>query len=160
MIYQMILKKRQILQTLRWFYRHGLGQILMALSALIYEPYLILYTNQIFYQEFYLFHISSHAFIPLLTCSLLQCCLELTFLWVSVTACNSTPWAKRTANLYSVAGHVWLWRSGSDVPAVCPVSFDCMFRVSACAPKPSHAVEEHRDVPSGVSDPDRMMDHA
>ena len=86
----MILKKRQILQTLRWFYRHGLGQILMALSALMYEPYLILYTNQIFFQEFYLFHISSHAFIPLLTCSLLQCCLELTVLWVSVTACNST----------------------------------------------------------------------
>ena len=49
-----------------------------------------LYTNQIFYQEFYLFHISSHAFIPLLTCSLLQCCLELAVLWVSVTACNST----------------------------------------------------------------------
>ena len=44
-----------------------------------------------FYQEFYLSHISSHAFIPLLICSLLQCCIELTVLWVSarVTACNS-----------------------------------------------------------------------
>ena len=38
-----------------------------------------------FYQEFYLFHISSHVFIPLLTCSL-RCCLELTILRVSVTA--------------------------------------------------------------------------
>ena len=85
MIYPMILKKRQILQTLRGSYIHGQGQILMTLSALMYEPHVILYTNQIFYQEFYLFHISSHAFILLLTCSL-QCCLELTVLWVPMTA--------------------------------------------------------------------------
>ena len=47
MIYPMILKKRQILQTLRGFYIHGQGQILMTLSALTYEPHLILYTHQI-----------------------------------------------------------------------------------------------------------------
>ena len=129
MIYPMILKKRQILQTLRGFYIHGQGQILMTLSALMYEPHLILYTNQIFYQEFYLFHISSHAFIPLLTCSL-QCCLELTVLWVTGDS------------LYSIAclahgrpvlwlGTFWLCRSGSGGPAVCPMSFACMFRMSA-----------------------------
>ena len=45
MIYPMILKKRQILQTLRGFYIHGQGQILMTLSALMYEPHLILYSD-------------------------------------------------------------------------------------------------------------------
>ena len=87
MIYLMILKNDRFLQTLRGFYIHGQGHISMTLSALTYEPYLILYKTRYFYQEFY-FHISTHAFIPLLTYSL-QCCLELTVLWVSVTAFNS-----------------------------------------------------------------------
>ena len=66
MIYPVILKKRHIFQILRWFYKHGQGQILMTLSALMYEPHLILSTNK----KFHLFHISSHAFIPILYMSI------------------------------------------------------------------------------------------
>ena len=56
------------------------------------------------------------------------------------------PWANRSVgagdSLYSIArlahgrpvlwlGTFWLCRSGSGGPAVCPMSFDCMFRMSA-----------------------------
>ena len=54
-IYQVILKQRQILQILSACCRHGQGQILMTLSALMYESYLN-------------FMISSHGFYVLYPC--------------------------------------------------------------------------------------------
>ena len=73
-------KKRQILR----FYKHGHGQIL-TLSALIYKPYLILYINH----EFYLFQMSSHAFVHVFIC-ISHYCLGLIVLCMSVnvTAVN------------------------------------------------------------------------
>ena len=117
---------------------------------------------QIFYHEFYLFHISSHAFIPLLTCSLLQCCIELTVLWVSVTVCNSKVRLAHGKPVLCGWAHLVV-----PVGFGCPGGFSRCFSTAcsacsrsqgACVPKPSHATEEHRDVPSRVSDPDRMMD--
>ena len=153
MIYPMILKKRQILQTLRGFYIHGQGQILMTLSALMYEPHLILYTNQIFYQKFYFVsHIESRFY-------------TLAYMFIAVL-----PWANRSVgagdSLYSIArlahGRPVLWlgtfgcagrvrvaRRFARCPS--PACSACPRSRGACAHQPSRAVEEHRGVPSGVS---------
>ena len=127
----------------------------MILSALTYDPYLILYTNQIFDQEFYLFHISSHAIIPLLTYSL-QCCLELTVLWVSMTAFNSIvrlahgkPVLSGWARLVVLVGFGW---PGSLLDVLrLHVPHIRVGREHAHFSLTVHAVEEHRGVQSGVS---------
>ena len=88
MIYPMILKKCQILQTLRGFYIHGQGQILMALSALMYES--IWYSTQIRYLSGILFvsHIQSRFY-------------TLAYMFIAVL-----PWANRPVgagdSLYSL----------------------------------------------------------
>ena len=134
---------------------HGQGQILMTLSPLMYEPYLILYTNQIFLSGIlFVSHIESR-FIPLLTC-LLHCCLELTVLWVSVTAFNSKVrlaqphgrpvlcgWARLVVPVGFGMSRRFA-RSPSTASSACPRS------QGACTLQPSRAVEEHRGVPPGV----------
>ena len=91
MIYPIFFKKRQILQTLRGFYIHGQGQILITLSALMYEPHLILCTNQIF--------LSGILFVPH---------IESLFYTLAYMFIVVLPWASRSVDsgdsLYSIAG--------------------------------------------------------
>ena len=59
-------KETTCLTDFKMILQNGQSQILMTLSTLMYEPHVILSTNQ----KFHLFHISSHAFIPFLYMSI------------------------------------------------------------------------------------------
>ena len=73
-----------LFKILRWFYKHGQGQILMTLSALMYEPHLILSTNQKFICFLYRVTLLYPSFICPLHYRLVPIVL-----CVSVTAVNS-----------------------------------------------------------------------